>query len=58
MELETLRNSDDPRIGGVAVAGLEIKNVGEPDEVVSRWRWKSGRTRAPTDGSYAAAAIA
>jgi quercetin dioxygenase-like cupin family protein len=32
MELERLRNSDDPRIGGVAVAGLEIKNVGEPDE--------------------------
>jgi hypothetical protein len=32
MELERLRNSDDPRIVGVAVAGLEIKNVGEPDE--------------------------
>jgi hypothetical protein len=30
MELERLRNSDDPRRG--AVAGLEIKNVGEPDE--------------------------
>jgi hypothetical protein len=30
--LERLRNSDDPRIVGVAVAGLEIKNVGEPDE--------------------------
>ena len=32
MEPERLRNSDDRRIGGVAVAGLEIKNVGEPDE--------------------------
>jgi quercetin dioxygenase-like cupin family protein len=32
MEPERLRNSDGLSIGGVAVAGLEIKNVGEPDE--------------------------
>jgi quercetin dioxygenase-like cupin family protein len=32
MEPERLRNSDGPSIGGVAVAGLEIKNVAEPDE--------------------------
>jgi hypothetical protein len=31
-EPERLANPDDPRTGGGAVAGLEIKNVGEPDE--------------------------